>query len=147
MDCLNPKLYCILVTLSSTHSPKGILMQREDSILEWIFLSQKQNKMFLNWFWKEKLRLYQLSGIDPAEIGVTFTNAEIASLWTENAHWQRSCKNVLERINNRYLKIKRLQSIKRANWTLPHIVKGTFSGTPTFYTDANTSGKAISQEK
>lgn len=32
---------------------------------------------------KGKLRLGQLSGIDPTEIVVSFTNVEIASLWIE----------------------------------------------------------------
>ena len=35
---------CILVILPSTHSPTGILMQREDYVLEWIFLAHKQGK-------------------------------------------------------------------------------------------------------
>lgn len=40
-DCLDPELDCILVILSSTHSPILVLMQREDDILEWIFLAHK----------------------------------------------------------------------------------------------------------
>ena len=37
MDRVNPNLNCILVILPSRISPIGILMQREDTILEWIF--------------------------------------------------------------------------------------------------------------
>ncbi|KAL6038153.1 hypothetical protein STEG23_014533, partial [Scotinomys teguina] len=44
MDRVNPELKCILVILPSRHSPTGILMQREDVILEWIFLPRKPNK-------------------------------------------------------------------------------------------------------
>ena len=45
-------------------------------------------------------------------------------------------------INNKCPKSNRLQLIEIANSILPHIVKGTpFSGTSTFYTDANESGK------
>ena len=33
---------------------------------------------------KAKLRLCQLTGIDPTEIVIPFTNAEIASLWAKN---------------------------------------------------------------
>ncbi|KAL6089077.1 hypothetical protein STEG23_021012 [Scotinomys teguina] len=44
VDRVNPELKCILVILPSRHSPTGILMQREDVILEWIFLSCKPNK-------------------------------------------------------------------------------------------------------
>ena len=44
MDRIDPKLDCILVLLPSTHSPTGLIMQREDSIMEWIFLAHKQNK-------------------------------------------------------------------------------------------------------
>ena len=36
VDRLDPEVECILVILPSTHST-GILMQREDNILEWIF--------------------------------------------------------------------------------------------------------------
>jgi hypothetical protein len=36
---------------------------------------------------------YQLAGMDPAEIVVPFTNAEIVSLWAENEHWQRAYSN------------------------------------------------------
>ena len=44
MDRIDPKLDCILVLLPSTHSPTGLIMQREDSIMEWIFLAHKQSK-------------------------------------------------------------------------------------------------------
>ena len=39
--------------------------------------------------------------------------------------------------------------MKRTNWILPHIVKGTpTSGVPLFYTDANKSEKVLyNQEK
>lgn len=150
LDRIDPKMACILVILPSTHSPTGILMQREDYILEWIFLAHKQSKKLKTYIekvseliLKGKLRLRQLVGMDPAEIVVPFTNAEIASLWVQNEHWQRACSNFLGEINNRYPKSKRLQFIKRTNWILPRIIKGTpISGAPTFYTDASKSGKA-----
>lgn len=41
VDHLNPELDCILVRLPSINSSKGILKQRKDSILEWIFLTLK----------------------------------------------------------------------------------------------------------
>ncbi|KAL6059591.1 hypothetical protein STEG23_036254 [Scotinomys teguina] len=44
VDRVNPELKCILVILPSRHSPTGILMQREDVILEWIFLPHKPSK-------------------------------------------------------------------------------------------------------
>ncbi|KAL6084356.1 hypothetical protein STEG23_031659, partial [Scotinomys teguina] len=44
VDRVNPELKCILVILPYRHSPTGILMQREDVILEWIFLPRKPNK-------------------------------------------------------------------------------------------------------
>ena len=48
---------------------------------------------------KGKLRLCQLTGIDPAEIVVLFMKAEIFSLWAENEHWQRPYSNFfLERL-------------------------------------------------
>ena len=37
LDHIDPKMACILVILPSTHSPTGILMQREDYFLEWIY--------------------------------------------------------------------------------------------------------------
>lgn len=39
VDGIDSKLDCILVILSSTHSPTGLIMQRQDSIMEWIFFS------------------------------------------------------------------------------------------------------------
>lgn len=36
------------------------------------------------------MRVCQLTGRDPEEIIVPFTNSEIALLWTENRHWQKS---------------------------------------------------------
>ncbi|KAL6085325.1 hypothetical protein STEG23_029139 [Scotinomys teguina] len=44
VDRVKPELKRILVILPSRHSPTGILMQREDVILEWIFLPHKANK-------------------------------------------------------------------------------------------------------
>ena len=35
---------------------------------------------------KGKMRLHQLAEIDPAEIVISFTNSETASLWVENEH-------------------------------------------------------------
>lgn len=40
------QIFGILVILPSTHSPIGLIMGREDSIMEWIFLAQKRNKKF-----------------------------------------------------------------------------------------------------
>ncbi|KAL6065033.1 hypothetical protein STEG23_028902 [Scotinomys teguina] len=90
VDRVDPKLDCILVILPSRHSPTGILMQREDIILEWIFLPNKQSKKFKTYvekisdlILKGKLRLRQLAGIDPAEIVVPLTKEEIEKLWAE----------------------------------------------------------------
>lgn len=44
VDQVTPKLNCILVILLSRQSSSGILVQREDIILESIFPQQKQNK-------------------------------------------------------------------------------------------------------
>jgi hypothetical protein len=80
--------------------------------------------------------------MDLSEIVVPFTEAEIASLWTQDEHWQRTHSDFLGEINNRYPKSRQLQFI-RTNWILPRIIKGTtVSGIPTFYTDASKSGKA-----
>ena len=87
VDRVNPNLSCILVILPSRISPTGILMQREDTILEWIFLSHKPSKKLKTYvekvselIVKGKLRLRQLAGIDPAEIIVPFTADEIKKL-------------------------------------------------------------------
>jgi hypothetical protein len=77
---------CILVILPSTHSPTEILMQREDYILEWIFLAHKVRKKLKTHIekvseliLKGKMRVQQLVGMDLAETVVPFTKAEIAS--------------------------------------------------------------------
>ncbi|KAL6048456.1 hypothetical protein STEG23_026502, partial [Scotinomys teguina] len=150
VDQVDPKLDCILVILPSRHSPTGILMQREDIILEWIFLPNKQSKKLKTYvekisdlILKGKLRLHQLAGIDPAEIVVPLTKEEIEKLWAESEPWQRACSNFLGEINSKYPKSDRIELIKRADWILPRIVRETpISGVRTFYTDANKQGKA-----
>ncbi|KAL6033485.1 hypothetical protein STEG23_016302 [Scotinomys teguina] len=150
VDRVNPELKCILVILPSRHSPTGILMQREDVILEWIFLPHKPNKKLKTYIekisdliHKGKLRLHQLTGMDPAEIVVPLTNEEVSSLWKDNEYWQRACSNFLGEINNCYPKSKRIEFIKKTEWVLPHIVQQKpVSGVLTFYTDANKLGKA-----
>ncbi|KAL6087981.1 hypothetical protein STEG23_022841, partial [Scotinomys teguina] len=150
VDLVDPKLDCILVILPSRHSPTGILMQREDIILEWIFLPNKQSKKLKIYvekisdlILKGKLRLRQLAGIDPAEIVVPLTKEEIEKLWAESEPWQRACSNFLGEINSKYPKSDRIELTKRADCILPRIVWETpVSGVCTFYTDANKQGKA-----
>ncbi|MGU7584704.1 hypothetical protein [Enterococcus faecalis] len=69
VDQINLDLDCILVILPSREYPSGILMQREDTILEWIFLPHKQNKKLKTYIekisdliLKGKLKLRQLTG-------------------------------------------------------------------------------------
>ena len=98
VDRVDPNFSCVLVILPSRISPTGILMQREDTILEWIFLPHKPSKKLKTYvekvselIIKGKLRLRQLAGIDPAEIIVPFTADEIKKLWEDNEPWQRAC--------------------------------------------------------
>ena len=44
VDKMNSNLNCIFVILPSRISPTGILMQKEDIFLEWIFLPHKPSK-------------------------------------------------------------------------------------------------------
>ena len=41
VDHTEPKLDCIFIFLPSTHSLTWLIIQREESILEWIFLAHK----------------------------------------------------------------------------------------------------------
>jgi hypothetical protein len=86
VDHIDPKLDYILVILPSTHSPTGLITQREDSIIEWIFLAHEQSKKFNTYIEKVsdliikvRITLQQLSGTDPDKIVVPFANAEIMS--------------------------------------------------------------------
>ncbi|MGE9501621.1 hypothetical protein ACQP3D_24730 [Escherichia coli] len=95
-------------------------MQREDTILEWIFLPHKQNKKLKTYIekisdliLKGKLRLRQLTGKDPAEIIVPLNNEEISSLWKDNEHWQIDITDFLGMISNNYPKIDRIKFIKK----------------------------------
>ena len=150
VDRVNPNLSSILVILPSRISPTGILMQREDIILEWIFIPHKPSKKLKTYvekvselIIKGKLRLRQLAGIDPAEIIVPFTTEEIRKLWEDNKPWQRACAIFGGEINSNYPKSDRLNLIKRTSWILPRIVRDApITGARTFYTDANKSGKA-----
>ena len=150
VDRVDPNLRCILLILPSRISPTGILMQREDTILEWIFSPHKPSKKLKTYvekvselIIKGKLRLHQLAGIDSAEIIVPFTTGEIKKLWEDNEPWKRACANFLGEINSNYPKSGRLNLIKRTSWILPQLVRDApITGAHTFYTDANKSGKA-----
>ena len=68
MDFIHPNLDSIL---RSTPSPTGLIMQREDSIVEWIFLAHKQSKKLRadienisELIIKSRVRPHQLSGTD-----------------------------------------------------------------------------------
>ena len=65
-------------------------MQREDVMLEWIFLPHKLSKKLKTYvekiselIFKGKLRLHQLTGVDPAEVVLPSINEEIDQLWVE----------------------------------------------------------------
>lgn len=61
-------------------------------------------KNIVNFILKEKLRLCQLTGMNPEEITVPLTNGRISSLWKENNYGQRTYSNVLGKIKNNYAK-------------------------------------------
>lgn len=42
------------------------------------------------------MRLHQLTGIDPTEIVVPLTNAEISSLKAHDEHWERASRDLGE---------------------------------------------------
>ena len=85
MDHVDLNLNCILVMLPSKFSPTGILMQREDIILEWIFLPHKTHvEKVAEVILKGKLRHDQLARIDPTLIVVLFASVEINNLWEDN---------------------------------------------------------------
>lgn len=120
MNHLDPKLDDILVILPSTHSSMEILLQR-DYIFEWIFLAHKQSKETKTLYRKvsdlivKGRRLCQLTGTDPAETIMPYTNAEITSLWVIIKDWQTAYNNLGGEINNKYPKSKRPTFIKRTN--------------------------------
>ncbi|ERE67035.1 HERV-K-3q27.3 provirus ancestral Pol protein [Cricetulus griseus] len=155
VDRINLDLDCILVILPSKEYPSGILVQKEDTILGWIFLPHKQNKKLKTYIekisdliLKGKLRLHRLTGKDPAEIIVPLTNDEISSLWKDNEYWQITLTDFLGTISNNYPKTDRIKFIKKTVWILPRIVRQTpISGVLTFYTDANKSGKLTSRSQ
>ncbi|ERE68783.1 putative HERV-K-19q12 provirus ancestral Pol protein [Cricetulus griseus] len=91
---------------------------------------------------RDKLRLHQLTGKDPAETIVLLSNDEISSLWNDNEYWQIALTNFLGTISNNYPKTDRIKFIKKTVWILPRIVRQTsISGVLIFYTDANKSGE------
>lgn len=104
---INLKIAFVLVILSSSWSTTGILIQREDDILEQTFLVQRVKRLKISigkvyeLILKGKMRLQQIVRTDPAEIVVPFINAEMASLWAQDEHWQRACSNFLGENNNK----------------------------------------------
>lgn len=91
---------------------------------------------------KEKKGALSISRNRQSRNCIHFSNAETASVWAGNEHWQSICSNSEREINNKYPKSKKDLFIKRIYWILPYIVKGTpISGAPTFYPDANKTRK------
>lgn len=89
MDHVDPKLNCVLDITPPRESSSDILMQREDTLLERIFLLHKQSKKLKtsvenisDLILKGKLQLQQLTGMDLAETIIPLTNEEIF-LFTE----------------------------------------------------------------
>jgi hypothetical protein len=111
VDRINPKLDNKLLILPSTSSPVGLIMQREDSIMEWIFLAHKQGKKLKTYIEKiseliirSRIRFHQMSGTKLAEIVVTLTNAEIISSWVINEDWQEFVATIWVRLIENILK-------------------------------------------
>ena len=107
MDRINTKLDYILVILPST----GLIMEREDSIVEWISLVHKQSKKLKTYIEKiseliikGRIRFHQMSGTKLAEIVVTLTNAEIISSWVINEDWQEFVATIWVRLIENILK-------------------------------------------
>lgn len=105
MDHVDSKCDCILFILPSTRSPTVFIVQREDSIMEWIFLAHKQGKKLKTYIEKiseliirSRIRLHQMSGTKLAEIVVTLTNAEIISSWVINEDWQEFVATIWVRL-------------------------------------------------
>ena len=97
VDQIHPKFACILTILPSIQSPTLLIMQRENSIMEWIFLLYKQSKKLKTHMekiseliLKVRIRLHQLTETDPAELVVPLTNVETLSLLVINKDWQRA---------------------------------------------------------
>lgn len=49
---IDPKFDCMLVILPSIHSPVGLTLQREDSSMEWIFITYIQSKILKTYIQK-----------------------------------------------------------------------------------------------
>lgn len=52
MDHVDSKCDCILFILPSTRSPTVFIVQREDSIMEWIFLDHEQSEKLMSYIEK-----------------------------------------------------------------------------------------------
>lgn len=83
---------------------------------------EKAKSLYRKGFWityKWRIRLQLLSGIDPAEIVIAYTNAEIMQLWMMYDDWQRPCNNFLGDTNNKYPERMQLQLTKKLNGFFP----------------------------
>ena len=109
MNHVDLNLNCILIILTSKYSHIGILMQRKDVILEWIFLPHKLSKkikrnyveMVSELILTGKLRHCQLVGIDHADILVPYSKDKINKFWEASEPW-KSTYSALGEINNNY---------------------------------------------
>ena len=115
VDQIDPNLDGILVVLTSAHFPTGLIMQRKNNIIKWVFLAQKQSKTYIEniseLIIKGRISLCQLSRTDPAEIVVPITSPEIKCHYRNPRRLARACGNYLDEINYKYMKSKYIQFI------------------------------------
>jgi hypothetical protein len=79
------------------------------------------------------MRLCHLAQIDPLEIVDLLLMYKLPHSW-QKMNIGKGLEVILEaRLTKKCPQSRRLQFIKRTNWTIPHIVKGTLSsGAPMF---------------
>ena len=88
-------------------------------------------------------RCIQLSGYDPYEIVLPFTNDQIHRLFVTSMDWQIAIANFIGEVHNHFPKSPLITIAAKHKWIIPIITKTIpLANTPIYFTDANKTLKA-----
>ena len=130
-------------------SPTEILWQLQD-ILEWGLLSHTPKKIMTTYTMlisflvsKMRSRFIQLSGYDPYEIVLPFTNDQIHRLFVTSMDWQIAIADFIGEVHNHFPKSPLITTAAKHKWIILIITKKIpLATSPVYFTDANKTLKA-----
>ena len=115
------------------------------SPLEGGFLSHTPKKVMTTYIMlisflvsKMRSRFIQLSGYDPYEIVLPFTNDQIHRLFVTSMDWQIAIADFIGEVHNHFPKSPLITTAAKYKWIIPIITKTIpLTNAPVYFTDAN----------